>query len=990
MSRRLVAVLFLDLVGWTRLAERLDPEPLQDMLEQYYEICSTAVEEHGGVVEKFIGDAIMAVFGTATSQEDDAVRALRTAFQIRDEAGRLRIPGTPGGLVQVHCGVAAGEALVTRSARAGVRIVGDVVNLAARLQSKAVAGEVLVNQTVAHLARPHFDMVPVEPLALKGKAEPVPALRVTGVAAADQPADALRMVDRAGERARLRALYDRVVRERRARVVAVVGPPGIGKTRLVAQTLDELGDAPIVVLGSCPSYGVHSSYAALVQVLDALVRGVAPCGDLTRADGRLATVLEGLRDATRARRDATAPGPAGSGPRSEATRLDGAGLPGPGVEEVSWAARELLAAATDRPLVVVWDSLECAGESLLRLIGELAGALRDAPLLMVCVGRPELAAAPVPWVGDLLGRDVIEVGALAPADSVELAAALATGSEAEVLAHDIGLVDRVAAYSAGNPLFIRLLVESASPGRPLDEVPATITAMVGAMLDRLPPPARQLLGAASVIGPTFTLEQLGFLDETAAGIDALLERRLVRADDEDGRYRVTQQPVHEVAYGRLEKDQRYRWHRRLAEHGVHPAFHLEAAARLLRDLRPDDPELPDLARLAGRALLGEGTAALRQRDVPAAIALLERTLALAPDGPDPLRAVAAIRLSDALLLTGDIRRAMDVVAGGPDGSGPLPCRVQLQLLAARLGEVPGGAVDSLRAELDGAPDDRLARCRFVQLLMLLHLRDGRFGAAERAANAALAHARAIGDEYEEDRLLAALCEVRQWSPTPVADTLAGCAELVARFAGDRFLLVPVLAAMARCLALTGDPAGARAALAEASAAVEQLRLTMGRILVDQAAGLACALDDDPAGAERHYRAAADALDEAGHVAPALTLRVQAERERARPHPATAGARIAALLDRRAEMDARGRLLCLSAAVRWPTGDGVPVTARGDVEALLGRTDDPCLRGDVYFDLAQADRHRGRHDEAAAMAAAAIDNYHRVGATRPIRKVRAWM
>jgi len=386
-------------------------------------------------------------------------------------------------------------------------------------------------------------------------------------------------------------------------------------------------------------------------------------------------------------------------------------------------------------------------------------------------------------------------------------------------------------------------------------------------------------------------------------------------------------------------------------------------------------------------MLGDGTAALRQRDVPAAIALLERTLTLAPEGLWPL---AAIRLSDALLLTGDTRRAMEVVANGPGGSVPLSCRVQRHLLAARVGQVPHDTVENLRAEVENDPGDRLARCRFEQLRMLLQLRDGRFGAAEHAAGTALEHARAIGDEYEEDRLLAALCEVRQWSPTPIADALATCAELVTRFAGDRFLRVPVLAAQARCLALTGDPGGARAALAEAAAAVEQLRLTMGRIVVDQAAGLACALDDDHAGAERHYRAAADALERAGYVAPALTLRVHAAREHARQHPAAGAGRIAALLNRQGEMDVRGRLLCLSAVVRWCTGEDVPDAALRDVESLLESTDDPCLRGDVYFDLAQTKRRLGRHDEAAAMVRAAIDNYRRVGATRPIRTVRAWM
>jgi class 3 adenylate cyclase/tetratricopeptide (TPR) repeat protein len=965
MSRRLVAVLFLDLVGWTRLAERVDPEPLQQMLEQYYEICSTAVEEHGGVVEKFIGDAIMAVFGAATSQEDDALRALRTAFQIRAEVGGLRAPGAGGSAgpaVEVHSGIAAGEALVTQSARAGIRIVGDVVNLAARLQSAAVAGEVVVNETTAHLARSHFTMVAMEPLTLKGKADPVPAYKVGGpVTATESRGDGSRMVNRFAERYRLRDAYDRVAGDRRSQVVAVLGPPGIGKSRLVRETVDELG-APVAVYGSCPSYGSNGHYAALVQVLDELTRMQERSAELVRADGRLAAVLGSLRDAGSSR--------------------SGAG-PGPGVEEVSWAARELLAGAGNRPLVVVWDSLEWAAPSLLRLIGELAEALRDHPLLMICVARPELDPH---WVAGLAQRDVIDVGALTPADSAELAATLVHGHAGEVQSHDLDLVDRVTLYSAGNPLYIRLLLESAGPGRPPDELPPTITAMVGAMLDRLPAPAQRMLGAASVIGPEFTVQQLALLDDGEATtiLESLVERQLVRATAD--RYEFVQQPVHEVTYGRLEKEQRYRWHRRLAEHEVSPAFHFEAAVRLLRELRPDDVELPELARRAAEGLLREGTAALRQRDTLAAIGLLDRALALAPDGGDAIRAVAAIRLSDALMLSGDTARAVEVVARvAPDAR---PCLVQQHLLAVRLGEVPEPAAQNLIASLDVDPDDHLARCRLEQVRMLLFLGLGRFGAAERAVRAALEHARAIDDTYEQDRLLAALCEVRQWSPTPIEEKLAGCAELLERFADDRFLLVPVLAAKARCLALLGDDAGARASLAEAGAAVEQLRLTMGRVLIDQAAGLARSLAGDHGEAERHFTAAADAVEQAGYIGTALTLRVQAVRERVR-YDSAGEAEITDLLGRRDEMDVRGRILILSAAVRLAAAEGRADPALADVLSMLEDTDDPCLRGEVYADLAQANRLLGNHPEATSMTQAAIDCYSTIGATIPLRTVRSW-
>ncbi|MFI7544736.1 adenylate/guanylate cyclase domain-containing protein [Actinoplanes sp. NPDC049599] len=966
MSRRLVVVLFLDLVGWTRLAERVDPEPLQMLMERYYEICSSAVEDHGGVVEKFIGDAIMAVFGADTAQEDDALRALGAAFEIRTDVGELRDPGATVPPFEIHCGIAAGEALVARSPRAGLRVVGDVVNLAARLQSAAVSGEILVNDTVARLARTRIALMPVTPLTLKGKTDPVPAWRVTGADDDHRPADG-QMVDRTVERARILDSYRWVADRRRARTVAVLGPPGIGKTRLVHEALGEL-DAVVAVVGTCPSYGPHGAWVALNQILEAVTRQAPRSQQLVLADSRIATVLAGLRDAALSRRPGAAPGPA--------------------VDEVYWAAREVLAAACDRPLVVVWDSLEWAGETLLRLIGELIDGLPDLPLLTVCVARPELTVMDLPWLCGLGERDLIEVGALAPADSAVLAASLAGATDdAEVLAHTLDLADRAAVYGAGNPLFIKLVLE-AVPGGPVEQIPPTITAMVGAMIDRLPAAARQLLVAASVVGLSFTVEELACIGEPvpAAAFDALLRRWLISPAEDGHGYRFVQQPVHEVAYGRLEKERRLAWHRRLAEHDVSPAFHFEAATRLLNALRPRDPELGALVERAATALLAEGTAALRQRDIPTAVGVLGRAVNL-PGGSPRWRVLATIRLSDALMLSGELPRAMRAVAACADH---LPCQVQQHLLAVRAGRIPEATVAALLAALRADETDRLAWCRFEQLRMLLLLNSGSFGAAEQAAVTALGHARAIGDVYEEDRLLAAVCEIRQWSPTPVRDTLAGCQELLVRFAADRFLLVPVLAVQARCLALTGDHAGALAALAEAGAAADQLRLSMGRILIDQAAGMACSLRGDHVGAERHHRWAADRLVRGGHATAALTSQVQAARARARQQPPHGtAAEIITLLDRRDDMDVRGEILCLSAAVRLAARDNRAETLMGDMLTLLDRTDDACLRGEVYFDLAQAHRHLGHHAEADAMAGAAIDSFATVGATRPLATVTAW-
>ncbi|HEU5271680.1 MAG TPA: adenylate/guanylate cyclase domain-containing protein [Jatrophihabitans sp.] len=985
MSRRLVTVLFFDLVGWTSLSERIDPEPLQVLLDRYYQVCSAAVAEHGGEIEKYIGDAVMAVFGAAVSREDDAMRALRAAFQIR--AGLHQLYSPDARALEVHCGLAAGEALVTRSSMTGLRVVGDVVNLAARLQTSAAAGQILVNETLARLVRPHFTILPLTSLALKGKADPVPVLLAVGPSLPTEPAVGLpHMVDRTAERNWLHEAYERVVRDGRAQLVTVLGPLGIGKTRLVREAMAELaaGHArrPIVVTGTCPFYGPTENFTALVQVLEAIATENESSRRLRETNPRIAAVLASLGE--------------------DAPARSGSAEPGPGMEEIRWAARELLrAAAATAPVVVVWDNLGWAGRALLQLIGELTADLRQLPLLMVCTGRRQSEDPdPEAWIQGLSRQDVLEVPALTPADSAELAALLESASGSlEVQGHNFDLLDRVTTYSSGNPLFIELMLESVLPGQPVWDVPPTIMAVVGAMIDRVPAELQEVLGAAAVVGSTFTVDQLLLLElptpDLLAALAALAEQQLLHTGPEDGEYRFAQQPVHEIAYARLDKERRLGWHRQLAAHQISPAFHLEAVVRLLDDLRPSDAERAAAARDAAYALLQDGTAALRQRDVLTATDMLGRAVEFAIDGQAGCLAVAAVRLSDALLLCGEAQRAMEVVdAGGwpaAAGQGRWACLVQRQLLAVRLTGRCESSVEALAAELTAAGADQLAWCRLEQLRMLIELDQGHYVEAERAAAAALEHARCLGDVYEEDRLLVAECEVRQWSPMPIADKLACCDELAERFALDRFCLIPVLAARARNLLLIGDRPAARAALAEAGSAVEQLQLSMGRVVVAQVCGLEHSLAGEHATAERHFRGAADLLQQGGSARAALTMRVLAVRECMRQHRLVeAGSEIALLLERQTEMDVRGRLLCTSTAARLAAAQGIVHPWLRAVPPLLAETDDPCVHGEIYLDLADAHRQLGDRANGSAMLAAAARSYATVGATEPVRRAVAWI
>jgi class 3 adenylate cyclase/tetratricopeptide (TPR) repeat protein len=975
-SRRLVSVLFLDLVGWTRLAEHLDPEPLQQLLERYYEFCVTAVEERGGVIEKFIGDAVMAVFGAERSQEDDAQRALHTAARIREQVTGLRASRDEP--LDVHCGIAAGEALVTQSPRAGLRVVGDVVNLAARLQSAAPAGETYVNEMVVRLVRSGLVLEPVDPLVLKGKRKPVPTWRVAGmVGATTTSAPAIALVDRHDEVRLLVQAYREVVASGSLRVLTMTGLPGVGKSRLVRDTVEQLGSdgaMPRTAFGACPSYGARNSYAALGQILEALGER-SGTGTVAR-NPRVVAVLSHMW-----------PGPA---------RVNGSVEPG--VEEISWAVRELLASVATHPLVLVWDDLQWARPVLLDLIGELVESLRDHPVLMVCLARPELANHRLAWLRQ--SGTVLTLEPLARTETVALVQALAVSyaSIPEVSVHSADLLDRVADESAGNPLFAEVMMEAVASGQSLDDVPPSVTAMVGAMIDRLPAAAQRSLEAAAVIGTAFSLEHVRRLHPTLdmENVREMEQRRLLCAGSELDSYHFVQKVVHEVAYRRLGKNQRLTWHRQLADDGVEPAFHLQAAVRLMLDLDPDSPELADLAGRAAEALLQEGTDALRRRDLPSAVALLEQAEEVASHYDEHCRAVAAVRLSDALILTGDLQRALAVVRAVADAALEQPvrllCELQGLLLGQRAGQACEVVLDELLARMHEQAAGELAWSRFHQLRMLSYLAEGRFAAAAEAVDAALEPARAMRDAYEEERLLVARCEINQWSPTPISTKLTDCVELADRFAGDRYLLVPVLAAKARLRALTGDLDGAWAALTEAQAAVDELRLRMGGVLVAQVTGLVHALCGEAVSAERHYRLAVRLLEDAGYRPAALTMRVLAVRERVgRDEAAAVSDELRTLVSQLDTMDLRGRTLCRATQARMAGAEGDEVTtAAGQVLRLVETTDDLCLRGDAFFDLARAYRSNGDDERASALAVAALASYESVGATLPMRRVREWM
>ena len=371
-QRKVVTVLFCDLVGSTALGESTDPEALRARMRRYFEDLRVILERHGGTVEKFVGDAVMAVFGIPVSHEDDALRAVRAAAEMRAAIS------THG--LEARIGINTGEVVV--GGESETLVTGDAVNVAARLEQAAASGDVLIGAETRVLVRDAVRVQPVEPLALKGKSEPVEAFRLLDVLT---DADTLArhpetpLVGRERERQRLWRDYEDAVADRTCRLFTLLGPAGIGKSRLVADFLERIGDSADLLRGRCLSYGEGITYWPLVEMLVAI--GVDPD-----------TVI-------------------GTSP-----------------PETQLSFRRLLEArAVERPQVVVIDDLQWAEPVFVDLVEHVADYSRDAPIFLLCIARTELLDSRPAWGGGKMNASSILLEPLGADECAELMERLDAG-----------------------------------------------------------------------------------------------------------------------------------------------------------------------------------------------------------------------------------------------------------------------------------------------------------------------------------------------------------------------------------------------------------------------------------------------------------------------------------------------------------------------------------------------------------------------------------
>jgi class 3 adenylate cyclase len=563
-ERRVVSVLFVDLVGFTSKSEQLDPEDVRSFLTVYYERARAEIERFGGRVEKFIGDAVMAVFGAPVAYGDDPERAVRAAMAVRDSIAEMD-QADPLLVLQVRAGVNTGEAIVELGARpeAGVAMVaGDVVNTAARLQSNAPVNEVVVGEETYASTRTVIEYRPIEPITAKGKTDPVPAWVAIAplVEAGERVFSEVPLVGRGEELANLRSLWDMVSSENRCSLVTVFGPAGIGKSRLaheLAHRATESGG--LAIRGRSAGYGDAGPYSAFAQQVAQI------CG----FDGDdPAAALEKLR--AKAAELAVADDP---NEVADAVAVL-AGLPveggDPDRDGLYFSARLFVeAVARQQPTLLAFEDIHFSDPSLLDLIEFLASRVQDVPLLLVATSRPELLTSRPSWGGGLLASSTISLGPLNDEDAVEL-----TGKLFEQRGLD-ELKDRaesLASSSDGNPLFIEELTASLAERstRDASQLPGSIRGIVAARLDALPAPERSVVLDASVVGKVFWRGVLEHLrsdrDQDLGALLSSLERRdfirregssLVKGDQQ---FTFKHGLIREVAYLTLPREERRRCH----------------------------------------------------------------------------------------------------------------------------------------------------------------------------------------------------------------------------------------------------------------------------------------------------------------------------------------------------------------------------------------------------------------------------------------------
>jgi class 3 adenylate cyclase/tetratricopeptide (TPR) repeat protein len=977
-ARRTVSILFCDLADSTALGERLDPEQLREVMGSWYEAMRTTIERHGGTVEKFVGDAVMAVFGLPRAHEDDALRAVLAALEMQTALEQLNdsLAGRDVPELRIRIGINTGE-VVTGDAAATL-VTGDAVNTAKRLEQGALAGQILIGAVTEQLVRHAARLEPVAAIDAKGKAAPVKAWCVLE-ASADAGSFARRsdtpLVGRKGELAVLRDELSASADGATCRLVTVIGAAGVGKTRLVSELVTEVGSRVTVVAGRCLSYGDGITFWPLTELLRRL-GGEHAVVDVMGAEPDAALVVERLR----------------------VLGGDGAARP----EELFWAVRRLFETlAGSGPLLVVLEDVHWAEPMLLDLVEYVSRWSRDAPILLLCAARGELLEERPRWEGVL-----VRLEPLSPDEATQLLDALDGGC---VLPPDLRA--RVAEVAQGNPLFaeqlVSMLAEEARKAAELVELPPTIQALLSARLDRLEPFEREVLERAAVIGKEFwpsAVSTLGVGRDQPLGptLLGLVRRDLVEpaassVPGEDG-FRFRHALIRDAAYTGIPKRTRADLHERFAGWlELHEGedellgYHLERVYRYRDELAAVDDATRSLGARAGELLAIAGQSALLRDDVPAAVNLLERGVALLPR-TRASRANALLELAIAQMRSGAFSEAEGALEEAlalarAAGDRQLELRTLVEREFFRLFTDAGTSAEEMTRlakatipELESLGDDT-GLARAWHLLSEPPVLACRWGDRAAMLEHALEHAQRAGDAREAAFVTASLMQAIQLGPTPVDTAIDRAHLLLQGVQGDRLLTASIRSSLAVLFAMRGEFPQARAEWGRARTLLDELGMTLRRAVRAIDASTIELLAGDAGAAERELRTGYRMLEEIGdmHLRPMIAAYLAATlAQDGRPAEAEEFARFAEAHAERDDIVAQAMVRVALAQILASAGEATEADrlAREAVE-LAAPTDFLDLQATALLARARVLGEAGS-PEASSVAAKARSVYERKG------------
>jgi class 3 adenylate cyclase/tetratricopeptide (TPR) repeat protein len=1017
--RRTVTMIFCDLKGSTALGEHLDPEAMHEVKERYFTTMAGEISKHGGKIEKYIGDAIMAVFGLPLPHEDDALRAVRAAAGMQ-----AALRGVNEDLLARHgvslanrTGVNTGEVVANDDPTADQKLAtGDAVNVTARLEQAAPENEIYLGETTYRLVRDAVEVEAVEPLELKGKTERVAAYRLVSASGLDgyvRRHDSP-IVGRDEEVAAVDQVLREVTQKRGIRMITIIGDAGIGKSRLAQEVINRSGANAHVVKGRCLTYGDGVAFWPLREMAGeaAEIRY-----DDKPEDGR-AKLAALVGDEDVADRLAAAIG------------LSHGVFP---LHEIDWAARKFLESMTvDGPLVALIDDIHWAEPAFLDLLVHVLDTSENAPILLLCTSRHDILEKRPDW-GNRASSLRLVLRPLTDAAAAKVAVNLlgATGIPADV-------VSRIVEAAEGNPLYVEqmlsMLIDSGAlrqeDGRWVRSesygeitIPPTIKALIEGRLGQLHREERAAIEPASVIGLQFAAPAVASLapEPIRPAIEshllALTLKQLVHSIasvDCDSLYRFHHHLVRDTVYGGLLKRARaklhvdfVRWADQVnAERGRELEFeailgyHLEQAHNYLVELGPLDQRGRDIGADGAGRLASAGRRAFARGDANAAGSLLRRAVSLLQKD-DPQRLPMLPELGEVLLELGEFKDAQTVVDEALETAGragdrkvEASARLTRMLVSMHSGESGSWSDGALELTTDLIPlleqqEAHSELARAWRLVAMVEQMAGQLAKASETIAKVIHHGRLAGDERMVARSALGMTFNAVYGPTPAIQAIAECEALIAGDFADRQVQNLIICKVAQLHAMVGDfekartnAKSARAVLRDLGQAVRAASSSLDVAIVELLAG-------DAAGAEREIRPDCEMLQSIGETyflsSMAATL-ARAVLAQGRDEEALTWIETAERSSAEDDIDAQAESRCVRALLLARKGSVHEAEAlvRKGVE-LAGQLEIPALRGASLSDLGAVLLHAKRPDQARQALTEAIAVYATKGDTSSVAR-----